>query len=65
MSAALRSIGRAARELLTLFVALGLVPLAPALGATYAELPWQAVALAGVWSASWYAWLWGRLHGPL
>ena len=64
MTAALRSIERAARELLVLFTALALVPLAPGLGATYAGAPWQAVVLAGAWAACWYAWLWGRLRGP-
>ena len=64
MTAALRSFGRAARELLALYAALGLVPLAPVLGATYAGAPWQAVVLAGAWAACWYGWLWGRLRGP-
>ena len=62
MTAALRSIGRAARELLTLFAALALVPLAPGLGASYAGAPWQALVLTGAWAACWYAWLWGRLR---
>ena len=64
MTAALRSIGRAARELLALYAALALVPLTPALGATYAGAPWQAVVLGGAWAACWYGWLWGRLRGP-
>ena len=62
MKAALRSIGRAARELLALFAALALVPLAPGLGASYAGAPWQALVLSGAWAACWYAWLWRRLR---
>ena len=62
--AEVRGIGRAAGELLTLFAALGLVPLSPVLAATYAGLPWQAIVLAGVWAACWYVWLWDRLHRP-
>lgn len=62
MKPALRSIGRAARELLALFAALALVPLAPGLGASYAGAPWQALVLSGAWAACWYAWLWGRLR---
>lgn len=64
MKAALRSIERAARELVALFAALALVPLAPGLGASYAGAPWQALVLSGAWAACWYAWLWGRLRGP-
>ena len=64
MTAALRSIGRAASELLALFAAMALVPLAPGLGASYASAPWQALVLAGAWAACWYAWLWGRLRSP-
>ena len=50
----------AARELLTLFVALALVPMGPALAATYVGVAWQIVVLAGLWSACWYVWLWAR-----
>lgn len=64
MTATLRSIERAARELGALFAALALVPLAPTLGATYVGAPWQAVVLAVAWAACWYAWLWGRLQRP-
>ncbi len=52
---------QAIRELSTLFAALGLVPLLPALATSYAGSPWQALVLSGVWAASWYVWLWGRL----
>ena len=62
MKPALRSIERAARELVALFAALALVPLAPGLGASYAGAPWQALVLSGAWAACWYAWLWGRLR---
>ena len=64
MTAALRSIWRAARELLALYAALALVPLAPVLGASYAGAPWQALVLSGVWAACWYAWLWGQVRSP-
>ena len=46
-----RAIGRAASEILTLFVALGVAPLSPVLAATCVGLPWQAIVLAGVWAA--------------
>ena len=62
MRPAVRGAERAVRELLVLCTALGLVPLGPALAATFAELPWQAVALTVVWAACWYVWLWGRLQ---
>ena len=62
MKPVLRSIERAARELVALFAALALVPLAPGLGASYAGAPWQALVLSGAWAACWYAWLWGRLR---
>ncbi len=64
MTAALRPIERAARELLALYAALALVPLAPGLGASYVGAPWQTLVLAGAWAACWYGWLWGRLRGP-
>ncbi len=48
---------RALGDLIGVFLALGVVPLLPALAASHAGWPWEAVALAGVWSACWYLWL--------
>ena len=53
---------RAPVELAALFAGLGLVPLGPALAATYAGLGWQLVALAGAWAVTWYVWLWARVR---
>ncbi|MEX2431189.1 MAG: hypothetical protein WD645_04640 [Dehalococcoidia bacterium] len=55
----------AVRELLSLYLALAIVPLVPLLALTYSGAPWQAVALAATWTACWYVWLWGRLRGEL
>ena len=44
-------------DLVGVFLALGVVPLLPALAASYSGWPWEAIALACVWSACWYLWL--------
>ncbi len=59
----LKGLPKAAGELGAVFAALGAVPLAPVLAASYLGLPWEAIALAGAWAASWWAWLAARLRG--
>lgn len=50
-------------DLLALFAALGLVPLVPVLALTYAQAPWQGVALGVAWAISWYLWLAAQVRG--
>lgn len=52
----------AVRELLVLYLAMAIAPLGPALALTYAEAPWQTVALAVAWAVCWYTWLSSRLR---
>ncbi len=59
----LKGLPKAAGELGAVFAALGAVPLAPVLAASYLGLPWEAIALAGAWAASWWARLWGAAVG--
>ncbi len=63
LATGLRGLPKAAGELGAVFAALGAAPLAPALAASYLGLPWEAVALAGAWAVSWWAWLAARLRG--
>jgi hypothetical protein len=53
---------RATAQLATLFLALGLAPLAPILTLSYVGATWQMVVLAGVWAACWYMWLWAWIR---
>ena len=63
LATGLKGLPKAAGELGAVFAALGAVPLAPVLAASYLGLPWEAIALAGAWAASWWAWLAARLRG--
>ena len=49
-------------ELGVVFAALGVLPLGPLLAASYADLAWEALALAAVWALSWYVWLASHLR---
>ena len=53
---------KALSELGMVFAALGILPLGPLLAASYADLAWQALALAATWALSWYVWLASRLR---
>lgn len=53
---------RSLSELGVVFAALGVLPLAPLLAASYAGLAWEALALAAAWALSWYVWLASRLR---
>lgn len=53
---------RSWRELAALYAVFGLVPIGPVLAVTYAALAWQAAALALMWAACWYLWVWAWLQ---
>ena len=53
---------RTLSELGLVFAALGVLPLGPLLAASYADLAWEALALAAAWPLSWYVWLASRLR---
>ena len=53
---------KALSELGMVFAALGILPLGPLLASSYADLAWEALALAATWALSWYVWLASRLR---